>query len=74
MVPRDTTPAAAAIQEDAYRRIGPARRFQMALELSDLTHEFALAGIRLRHPDLSLDEAKKALTVQLYGDVAPVAR
>lgn len=74
MVPRDTTPAAAAVQEEAYRRVGPVGRFQMALELSDLTHEFALAGIRLRHPHYSLEEAKRALAIELYGEAAPVAR
>lgn len=68
MIPRDTTPAAAALQEEVCRRAGPARRFEMALELSDLTHAFAIAGLRQRHPDLGVDDAQRALAAMLYTD------
>jgi hypothetical protein len=33
----DTSPVAAALHEEAQRRIGPAGRLKIALELSDLT-------------------------------------
>jgi hypothetical protein len=64
--PRDTTPAAANAQEEAYRRIGEAGRLHAALELSDLTHSFALAGMRARNPELSEEEALHALASLLY--------
>lgn len=66
MLARDTTPAAAEAQEEAYRRIGEAGRFRVALELSDLTHSFALAGLRARHPEMSEEEARRALASLLY--------
>jgi hypothetical protein len=67
MVPRDTTPAAAALQEDAYRRMGNDGRLRVALELSDLTHAFAAAGIRRNHPELTDEEVQRELVVVLYG-------
>jgi hypothetical protein len=63
----DTSAAAAAVQEELYKQATPLRRFTMALELSDLTHQFAIAGVRLRHPGYSVAEAKRALAEQLYG-------
>lgn len=62
----DTTPAAAALHEEAQRRLGPAGRLRSALELSDLTHAFAIAGIRRRHPNLSEGEARVELARFLY--------
>jgi hypothetical protein len=45
----------ALLHEQAYRALGNDGRFRIALELSDLTHTFAVAGIRLRHPEWSDD-------------------
>jgi len=67
MLPLDTTPAAARMQEEAYRRLGEAGRFRVALELSDLTHTFAVAGIRLRHPEMSEEDARRELASILYA-------
>ena len=63
---RDTTPEAAALQLDAYRRMGPAGRLRIALDLSDFTHKLALAGIRQRQPELSEAEAYAKLAELLY--------
>jgi len=38
-----------------------------ALELSDLAHALASAGVRDRHPDMSEEEARRALARLLYG-------
>jgi hypothetical protein len=62
----DTTAAAAAVHEDAQRRLGPAGRLRAALELSDLTHAFAVAGIRRRDPNLSEADARQELARLLY--------
>lgn len=65
---RDTTEEAAAIHEEVQRRIGVAGRLVAALQLSDLAHAFALAGVRQRHPELSETQAIAVLTRQLYGE------
>jgi hypothetical protein len=67
MLARDTTPAAAALHEEAQRQLGPAGRLRVALELSDLTHSFAVAGIRRSAPDLTEEEARRDLAKRLYG-------
>ena len=58
MAVSDTTPRAAAIQLQLYRKAGAARRVQIAVELSDAVRETALAGIRRRHPEYSEEEVK----------------
>jgi hypothetical protein len=68
---RDTTPAAAAIQEEIYRRLGPAGRFRIAMELSDFTRSLTEAGIRHRHPELTPEEVKRMLVKVLYGVSEP---
>jgi hypothetical protein len=72
-LPFDTTPAAAALLDQAYRELGLAGRLRIALELSDLTHAFAVAGIRRRHPGCSEEEARRKLAELLYGS-APAVR
>jgi len=66
----DTSQEAAAIHEEAQRRIGAARRLSAAMQLSDLAHAFALAGVRRRHPELSEAQALAVLARQLYGNPA----
>ena len=66
-IPLDTTPTAARAQEEAYRRVGEGGRFRAALELSDLAHSFAIAGLRARIPGISEGEASQALAMLLYG-------
>lgn len=62
----DTTAEAARAQEEAYKRMGEGARFRTALELSDLTHTFALAGVKHRQPQLSDEQAREALASILY--------
>jgi hypothetical protein len=66
----DTAPDIAALQEQAYRELGLPGRFRIALELSDLTHVFATAGIRRRNPQLSDEDARHRLAEVLYGSAA----
>ena len=63
----DTSEEAAAIHLQAQCELGAARRLIAALQLSDLAHAFALAGMRRRHPDLNERQARAALAKQLYG-------
>lgn len=70
----DTSPEMAEMQEQAYRRLGLDGRLRIALELSDLTHAFAVAGIRQRHPGVSEEEATRMLAEILYGVAVPSDR
>jgi hypothetical protein len=65
--PFDTTAEAAALQEQAYRELGLGGRLKIAMELSDLTHAFARAGIRRRDPECSEQDARRTLAELLYG-------
>jgi hypothetical protein len=66
----DTSIDAALLQEQAYREIGPVGRLKIALELSDLTHAFAVAGIRRNDPSLTEEEARCRLAERLYGQTS----
>jgi hypothetical protein len=66
MVPVDTAPAAATLQEQAYRSLGIPGRLRIALELSDLTHALAVAGIRRRDPQCSHEDARRRMAEALY--------
>lgn len=69
-VPLDTSAEAAQLHEESYRQLGLAGRLRIALELSDLTHAMAVAGIRRRHPELSDEDARRKLAEMLYGPEA----
>jgi len=63
---RDTSPEAAALHLESQRRLGPVGRLKLALELSDLTHTLAIAGIRHRHPEYTHEQACRELARVLY--------
>jgi hypothetical protein len=62
----DTTPAAAAVQDQAYRDLGKAGRLKIAFQLSDLVRALAQAGIRKRNPDYTTEQVVAALSRQIY--------
>jgi hypothetical protein len=64
----DTTPAARDAQIEALRRLGAARRLEIAAEMSDDVRAIALAGIEARHPDYDDATARWALFRLLLGD------
>jgi len=63
----DTSPAAAAAHFKLYQQIGPARRAQIAAELSDAVRMTAIAGIRRRHPDYSERDVARLFVKIVYG-------
>ena len=65
-VPLDTALSAAQVHEESYRKLGNAGRLRLALELSDLTHSLAAAGLRRRKPEFSDEAARKELAERLY--------
>jgi len=67
-MPGDTSLEAAAVQLDAWRRLGPEGRVELAARLSDEIRQVALAGIRHRHPEYSEGVAFRALLRLVLGD------
>jgi hypothetical protein len=63
----DTTPRAAAIQLELYRRADPATRAQIAVDLSEAVRQTTLDGIRRRHPEYSEREVSAAFLRLVYG-------
>jgi len=62
----DTTSEIATLHDQAYRELGPAGRFRIALELSDFTHALALAGVRRRNPQMTTEQSRRHLAEILY--------
>jgi hypothetical protein len=69
-VPRslDTESDAEAVQLDIYRRMTPARRVALGIQMSLDARATVLAGIRARHPDYDDATARWALFRLLIGD------
>jgi hypothetical protein len=67
MVPRDTSPSAARLQEEIHRRFSPGERLRMAFEMSEFARSLSRAGLRNRRPDLSEAELDDEMLRQLYG-------
>ena len=65
----DTSPEAAAIQAEIFRRMTPAERVKLALEMSDSMRNVALAGLRSRHPEMREEQLKWELMRLMYGFV-----
>jgi hypothetical protein len=64
----DTTADARQAQCAALRALGPARRLELALEMSEQARAIALQGLRARRPDLGRREARALLLRRLLGD------
>lgn len=64
---RDTSPEAHEIQRRTQRAMGPARRVELAFEMSARAREIAIAGMRSRQPGLGEAEARAALLRRLLG-------
>jgi hypothetical protein len=57
----DTTAEAAAFQTEVHRRIGASGRFRVAVEMSELARNLAVAGLRARRPALNEIELRREL-------------
>ena len=65
--PRDTSEAAWARQLELYRQMTPAQKFAIAIDLTSVVRELACSGIRMRHPEYTDDEVRRALAALIYG-------
>ncbi len=70
----DTSPAAHARQLQLYRQAGPARRAEIAAELSEVMREISLAAVRARHPKFSEDEVRREVLRIFYGAAGTKAK
>jgi hypothetical protein len=68
MRPADTSLEAHAVQLEFYRRIGPARRLELALQMSDEMRHVTADGIRSRHPEYTDEQVRYALFRLTLGD------
>jgi hypothetical protein len=64
-IPADTTPEAALVQLEIYRRMLPSRRMEIALELSESLRKVVAGGVRRRHPDYTDDQVRLAV-IRIY--------
>jgi hypothetical protein len=67
MRPKDTSPEIHQLQTARYRALSPEQRAEIAAELSHLARAMAEEGIRLRHPQYSEQEVRRALLHLLYN-------
>jgi Rv0078B-related antitoxin len=71
MAARDTTRAAAELQDEIHRRFTPAEKFRMAAEMSEYARSLTRAGLRSRHPEMSEKELDDEMLYVLYGFRVP---
>lgn len=64
----DTTAAAHAAQIAIYQRMGPVRRVELAVAMSEDARAVALAGIRARHPGSPEAQALRELHRRILGE------
>ena len=64
---RDTDEGARAAQVAAVRRLGPAGRLRLAAEMSEDARRISIEGERRRHPELTAEEARRAVLRRLWG-------
>ena len=69
----DTSPEAAAIQDEIFRRMTPEQRVRLALEMSESMRNVALAGLRSRRPELNEAELSRELLRVMYDFLPPNA-
>jgi hypothetical protein len=63
----DTSREAHEVQMRVYRSMTDAQRSELALRMSDDVRRIAAEGIRMRHPDYSEGDVRRALVAVLYG-------
>jgi len=67
MPARDTSPEAHVAQLQAYARMGPERRVELAFELSEAAREIAIEGLRERSPGVSREQAREIVLRRILG-------
>jgi hypothetical protein len=68
LIPADTTPEAARVQFEIYRRMSPDRRLELAFEMSQFLRDVVVAGVRSRHPEFSEEQVRLAVIRLTIGE------
>ncbi len=63
----DTSASAEAVQREIHRRLGGPARLRLALDMSVAARTMTLARLRLRYPQYSEPELKKALLRESFA-------
>ena len=66
----DTSPEARRILIGILRKKTPAEKLAMVDDLIDATREFAMSGLRLRHPEAGAEELEERYWMLVLGPVA----
>lgn len=61
MEPLDTSPEAEQIQLEIFRRMGPEKRLEAGIALSQTCRKLLPAGVRRRHPEYGEEEIRLAV-------------
>jgi hypothetical protein len=72
----DTTAEDERLYFEMLRRLGPAGRFQLALDMNQRLRDAIAAGVRLRHPEYDDDQVQRAIVrlhlgEKLFREVLP---
>jgi hypothetical protein len=65
---RDTSSEAHAVQRGVQRRLGAARRVELAFEMSEQARELSIQGVMAREPGLSQEQARARVLRSLLGE------
>jgi len=63
----DTSPEARRVVCELYRRMTPARKFELISQAYDFGRSIAMAGIRLRNPEATDEQARSIWARQHLG-------
>lgn len=63
----DTTPEARRVLYELYRRMSPARKFQLLCDTYEMGKDLALAGLRMRYPEANKDQLWRLWARQHLG-------
>ncbi len=63
----DTSSEAARVQTEIHRRLGAARRLEIACEISESVRQLACVRIRSKHPEFDETAIRDQLIWELYG-------
>jgi hypothetical protein len=59
--PLDTSPEVERVQVEIFRKMTPARRLQLAIELTQTSRKLLALGVRRRHPEYNEEQIRLAV-------------
>ena len=68
LIPYDTLDEAAMVQFEVLKKMGPAKRAELAVQLSNTLRQITEAGVRHRHPEYTDEQVTLAALRLSIGD------